>query len=800
MLDHALGRPSSGLKRIQVLLFSLVAYQVLKKRTGPRPPNSPPSTSTLAAVARFFNHRLANWPPWKIVFGTLSLAWFFKNLLLLVGWNAPEPLARMYTRSFYRGTYVLTGLDAGFLTVMNVKPKWLRDILSMICSIFYLVFPDTADEKVRKFRAHPTIDMLRVSWNKALNPYLRLATLNVRPALKIRRNITIPRPDPPSISSFPDRVLGPIHARLYFNGSERELLRARELVFLLPGGGFVAMGPMCHEDHVSQWAKMSKVPILSIDYGKAPENPYPFALEECFDAYRSVVESNGAVIGMQGWWEPGRRVKMPPIKIVMVGDSAGGNLVVGVVMRCLETYEKHIPPPNGIVLIYPCLSFDMSCWMPSEQLKLMRAESHKNLALKSLANAKSSMKKNSPLTPQDAPRKIDVLNDVSDHSKSWYSFIKPKTSRSERVQGPSIPTNLSMTSRMSYFTDRIISPEMMRAMALLYLGGSPNPVDLASDYYLSPVMAPDDLLARFPKTYLLCGEKDPFVDDTVVFAGRLRENKLKARKEWERMMKTVQGEKKLNGKQNGSGLHLSFDDDMASGTASRSGTPDSSASSTGGIRSHIFSRDPDSMVRVKILEGVSHAFFQMLSLLPEAKQATRLTADWFKEMLSDPGVDDHGDDLTEFMIQDIHDREGDIEDGPRVGPFYPAYGAPRAAPSPHISMENLSSASLESQPNGIVDYHNQPLPSPSHVRFLGDEDDEGDNGGRYFHALANGTTPRMPSDEQLAVSPQASAYNSTASLLPVLPDQPLSPPPVMDEVNEKEILERRRTELGSSIY
>ncbi|KAJ3145963.1 hypothetical protein HDU86_000587 [Geranomyces michiganensis] len=709
----------------------------------------------------------------------------------------------MYTRSFYRGTYVLTGLDAGFLTVMNVKPKWLRDILSMVCSIFYLVFPDTADEKVRKFRAHPTIDMLRVSWNKALNPYLRLATLNVRPTIKIRRNITFARPDPPSISSFPDRVLGPIHARLYFNGSERELLRARELIFFIPGGGFVAMGPMCHEDYVSQWAKMSKVPILSIDYGKAPENPYPFALEECFDAYRSVVESNGAAIGMQGWWEAGRRVKKSPIKIVMAGDSAGGNLVVGVVMRCLETYEKHIPPPNGILLIYPCLSFDMSCWMPSEQLKLMRAESHKNLALKGLANAKSSIKKNSPLTPQEAPRRIDVLNDVSDHSKSWYSFIKPKTSRSERVQGPSIPTSLSMTSRMSYFTDRVISPEMMRAMALLYLGGSPNPVDLASDYYLSPVMAPDDLLARFPKTYLLCGEKDPFVDDTVVFAGRLRENKLKARKEWERMMKTVQTDKKPNGKPNGSGLHLSLDDDAVSSSAgpgSRAGTPDSAASSTGGIRSHIFSRDPDSMVRVKILEGVSHGFFQMLSLLPEAKQATRLTADWFTEMLGDPGVDDHGDDLTEFMIQDIHDREDDINDSPRVGPFYPAYGAPKAAPCPHISMENLSAGAdgvqqQQRRQNGIVDYRNQPLPSPSHVRFLGDEDDEGD-GGRYFRPLANGNTEHALSSDKLAASP----YDSTASLSPVSPDQPLSPPPVMDEVNEKEILERRRTELGSSIY
>lgn len=373
--------------------------------------------------------------------------------------TAPEPLARMYTRSFYRGTYVLTSLDAGFLTAMNIRPKWLRDICSVLFSIFYLIFPDTADEKVRKFRAHPTIEMMRVSWEKSQNPYLLLATARDRPWLPIRRDITIPRPDPPSVSSFQDVELGPVKARLYFAGTNEQLLRSREMVLLFPGGGFVAMGPRCHEDHVSQWAKNTKVPIVSIDYGKAPEFPYPWALEECFDAYRSIVESNGAVVGYEGWFEVdgrGHRVKKSPIKIVMGGDSAGGNIAVGVVMRCLETYEKHIPPPNGVVLIYPCLSFDMSCWMPSEQLKLMRAESHHNLSLKSLSDAKHNIKKNDPLAVQEAPRRINVFSDEADRSKSWYSFLKPKPAQ---TAGPSIPSSLSMTSRMSYFTDRIISPE-----------------------------------------------------------------------------------------------------------------------------------------------------------------------------------------------------------------------------------------------------------------------------------------------------------------------------------------------------
>ena len=38
-------------------------------------------------------------------------------------------------------------------------------------------------------------------------------------------------------------------------------------------------------------------------------------------------------------------------------------------------------------------------------------------------------------------------------------------------------------------------------------------------------MTPSEVLARFPRVLMQCGEKDPFVDDSIIFAGRLRESK-----------------------------------------------------------------------------------------------------------------------------------------------------------------------------------------------------------------------------------------------------------------------------------
>jgi len=77
---------------------------------------------------------------------------------------------------------------------------------------------------------------------------------------------------------------------------------------------------------------------------------------------------------------------------------------------------------------------------------------------------------------------------------------------------------------ISYFNDRILTPEMMRAMIILYIGPHNRP-DFSTDYHLSPILAPNSILAHFPKTYILTGERDPLVDDTVIFAGRLRRAK-----------------------------------------------------------------------------------------------------------------------------------------------------------------------------------------------------------------------------------------------------------------------------------
>lgn len=78
------------------------------------------------------------------------------------------------------------------------------------------------------------------------------------------RKVLLPRPKSSKHSK-------PISALLFFARPEAELQTCTELILDFPGGGFISMGPDCHEERLRRWAKRTGKPVLSVDYGKAPE-------------------------------------------------------------------------------------------------------------------------------------------------------------------------------------------------------------------------------------------------------------------------------------------------------------------------------------------------------------------------------------------------------------------------------------------------------------------------------------------------------------------------------------------------
>ncbi|KAL8707131.1 MAG: hypothetical protein Q9220_007794 [cf. Caloplaca sp. 1 TL-2023] len=426
---------------------------------------------------------------------------------------------------------------------MKIRKKWLRDLASIVFTAYYLIAAEQADEKVRKVRGLLTVDHLRVSWHKSTTPYLSFLTKALRPKLTRYppRAIRIPRP---AESSYQE----PVNAWLYFDGPLSALKNHTRLVMDIPGGGFVAMNPRHHEDKLLGWAAKLELPVLSLDYKKAPEHPYPYALNECYDVYHTLVASRGRCIGLSG-------VMIP--RIVITGDSAGGNIATGTILMILQSAsndaqrflsQETLPPPEGLVLIYPGLDMNIGNWMSDEQMALIQDRRTRRRNRNILRRKSEDYYKLTPDTPHPSDDEDKTLSPNLPHidtsivtadDKSLPPLKPPTDAELDLVSPPTIAdqstnlasskprllqTRLAMSSMISYFNDRILTPEMMRAMIILYVGPHTRP-DFSTDYLLSPLLAPESLLARFPKTCFLTGERDPLVDDTVIFAGRLRQAK-----------------------------------------------------------------------------------------------------------------------------------------------------------------------------------------------------------------------------------------------------------------------------------
>ena len=593
-LDHILGRPSVHFRKIQV--FAVVSFWSLYlfRYYILFPPCNHDSwrhrgNNHGPPLIRELSNRLSKrLTAWQTVVITLLYLYICRNFAKIFGLESPEPLANLYSRTYFRATWITTALDAGFWTAMKIRRKWLRDIASMLFTVHYLIAAEQADEKVRKVRGLLTVDHLRVSWNKSTTPYLGFVTRLLRPKLTRYppRAIRIPRP---AESSYDEQI----HAWLYFDGPLSALKNHNKIILDFPGGGYVAMTPRHHDDKLLTWAGKTGLPVLSIDYKKAPEHPYPHSLNECYDAYHTITATKGRCIGLTG--------DVPP-RVILTGDSAGGNFATGVTLMILQSAgtdpkrwgnEETLPVPEGLILIYPSLDMNIGNWMTDDQMALIQDQRTRNTNRNVLRRKSEDYYKLTPETPH--PSHDDVMTVAQDdearqglnnrntatgpggvsHHQVALVNSKPKILR----------TRLAMSSMISYFNDRVLTPEMMRAMIILYVGPHNRP-DFSTDYLLSPLLAPEALLAKFPRTFFLTGERDPLVDDTVIFAGRLRQakqNDFVQRKE----------------------LGLLREKDVF---------------------------DERDHVQVSLIPGISHGFLQLTSIFPEARKHLTRCASWMEEI------------------------------------------------------------------------------------------------------------------------------------------------------------------------
>ena len=116
------------------------------------------------------------------------------------------------------------------------------------------------------------------------------------------------------------------------------------IIVWLHGGGMVAGTYLIDDIRFDKWCGALGVVGVAVDYGLAPERPYPGPLEDCYAALRWAHDHAGEIGGDAG-------------RIGIGGNSAGGGLAAGLALMARDRNEVAVA---FAALVYPMIDDRMT--------------------------------------------------------------------------------------------------------------------------------------------------------------------------------------------------------------------------------------------------------------------------------------------------------------------------------------------------------------------------------------------------------------------------------------------------------
>ena len=117
----------------------------------------------------------------------------------------------------------------------------------------------------------------------------------------------------------------------------------RPMIVFFHGGGWLLGSLDSHDMMARKISLATDCVVLSVDYRRGPESRFPTATDDAFDSVKWAAENAGR-FGADG------------SRLVVAGDSAGGNLATVVAVRCRDEAGPRIAHQ---LLIYPVTTCDL---------------------------------------------------------------------------------------------------------------------------------------------------------------------------------------------------------------------------------------------------------------------------------------------------------------------------------------------------------------------------------------------------------------------------------------------------------
>jgi acetyl esterase len=147
------------------------------------------------------------------------------------------------------------------------------------------------------------------------------------------------QPRGPRLHAVSDERIGDVTVRIYRPTAER-----RGIIVYAHGGMWVIGDLESHDRACRRLARATGATVMAVDYRRAPEHPWPAAVEDVRTVVRHAIADG--------------------CRVFVMGDSAGGTLVT---LACLRLRDESGSLPDAQILL--CPNTDLTLSLPSTRTK-----------------------------------------------------------------------------------------------------------------------------------------------------------------------------------------------------------------------------------------------------------------------------------------------------------------------------------------------------------------------------------------------------------------------------------------------
>jgi acetyl esterase/lipase len=238
--------------------------------------------------------------------------------------------------------------------------------------------------------------------------------------------------------------------------------------------------------------------FLFKSYKLAPESPYPASINDCLAVTKYALEN-------------ATEFNADPERVVLIGDSAGGNAVAVVTQRLLRDKLRQ-----------PKLQVHIYSWLQSVTAKLPSSIRYLHTGITGISNVKHGKFVSWYLGLTNVTKKIE---DIFDNDQ-LISFIENEEIRQKilsYLDTDKIPEEYKIGKPYYETAGGIKMPKKLVKSSILRRD---KPIaELYSKVFhpaVSPLLASDEQLKGLPKAYIIAVEWDNFKDEGLLYAQRLR--------------------------------------------------------------------------------------------------------------------------------------------------------------------------------------------------------------------------------------------------------------------------------------